>query len=95
MIDWKRGFGGGCVEGGSKRGHSKRETRGSGANELSQHNEQLQVGLDWGLGGQVRDPLEVAGSLMGGRGAGQYGMFQGLWGLGAQQAGQVGIRMVP
>ena len=66
--------------GASKRGHSRRETSGSGANELSQRNEQLPVGPDWRPRGQVRDPLEEAGSLVGARGAGQDGMFQGLWG---------------
>jgi len=62
------------VEGGSKRRHSRRETSGGGADELSQRNKQLLVGPDWGLGGQVRDPLEEAGSLTGG-GAGQDGML--------------------
>jgi len=57
------------VEGGSKRGHSRRETSGGGANELSQGNEQLLVGPDWGLRGQVPDPLEETGSLMGEQGA--------------------------
>jgi len=83
------------VEGGSKRGHSRRETSSSGANELSQRDEQLLVRPDRSLGGQVRDPLEEAGSLMGGQGAGKNGMFEGLWGLGAQRAGRVGIRIVP
>jgi len=41
------------VEGGSKRGHPWRETSSSGADELSQHNEQVLVGPDSGLGGQV------------------------------------------
>jgi len=54
----------------NKRRHSGRETSGGGANELSQGNEQRLVGPDWGLRGQVRDPLEEAGSLTGGRGAG-------------------------
>ena len=54
------------MEGGSKRGHPRRETSGSDANELSQRNEQLLVGPDWGLRGQVRDTLEEAGSLMSG-----------------------------
>jgi len=83
------------VEGGCQRGHCRRETSGSGANELSQCNEQLLVGPDPGLRGQVRDPLEEAESLMGGRGAGQDGMFEGLWGLRAYRAGSVGIRVVP
>ena len=83
------------MKGGSKRGHPRRETCGGGANELSQRDEQLLVGLDWGLGGQVRDPWEEAGSLMGGGGAGQDGVFEGLRGLRAQRAGHVGIRVVP
>jgi len=66
------------VEGGSKRGHPRRETGGGGAAELSQGNEQLLVGPDWGLRSQVRDPLEEAGSLTGGGGAGQDGMLEGL-----------------
>jgi len=82
------------VEGGGKWGHPRRETSSGGANELSQRNEQLLVGADRGLGGQVRDPLEKAGSLMGGGGAGQDGMSEGLWGLRAQWAGRVGIRIV-
>jgi len=82
------------VEGGSKRGHPRRETSGSSADELSQCNEQLLVGPDRGLGGQVRDPLEEAGSLTGGGGAGQDGMFEGLWGLRAEQAGGIGIRVI-
>jgi len=68
------------VEGGGKRGHSRRETGGSDANELSQRDKQLLVGPDRSLRGQVRDPLEEAGSLMSRRGAGQDGMFEGLWG---------------
>ena len=83
------------MEGGSKRGHSGRETTGSGANELTQRDEQLLVGPDQSLRGQVRDPLEEAGTLTGGRGAGEDGMFEGLWGLGAQRAGRVGIRILP
>jgi len=83
------------VEGGGKRGHPRRETSGGGANELSQGNEQLLVGPDRGPRSQVRDPLEEAGSLMGGGGAGQDGMFEGLLGLRAQRAGRVGIRVVP
>jgi len=83
------------VERASERGHSRWEASGGGANKLSECNEQLLVGLDWGLGGQVRDSLEEARSLMGGRRAGQDGMFEGLWGLGAQPAGLVGIRVVP
>jgi len=71
------------VEGESKWGHPRRETSGSGANELSQRDGQLLVGPDQSLRGQVRDPLEKAGSLTGGRGAGQEGMFEGLWGFGA------------
>jgi len=77
----KEGVWRGGVEGGSKRGHPRRETSGGDANELSQRNEQLLVGPDRGLRGQVRDPLEEAGPLMGGREAGQDGMFEGLWGL--------------
>jgi len=69
------------VEGGGKRGHPRRETGGSGADELSQRNEQLLVGPDRGLRVQVRDPLEEAGSLTGSGGAGQDGMFAGLQGL--------------
>jgi len=72
----------GSVEGGSKRGHSRRDTSCSGANELSQRNEQLLVRPDWSLRGQVRDLLEEAGSLMGRRGAGKDGVFEGLSGLG-------------
>ena len=83
------------MEGGGKRGHPQRETGGSGANELSQRKEQLLVRPDWGLRGQVRDPLEEAGSLMGGGGAGQDGMFEGLWGLRAEWAGRVGLRIFP
>jgi len=66
------------VEGGSKRGHPKRETSGSGADELSQGNEQLLVRPDWGFRSQVRDPLEEVGSLTGGGGAGQDGVLEGL-----------------
>jgi len=69
------------VEGGGKRGHSRRETGCGGSDELIQRNEQLLVGPDWGLRGQVRDLLEEAGSLTGRRGAGQDGMFEGLRGL--------------
>jgi len=69
------------VEGGGKWGHPGRETSGSGANELSQRNEQLLVGPDRSLRDQVRDPLEEAGSLTGGRGAGEDGVFKGLRGL--------------
>ena len=83
------------MERGSKRGHPTRETSGGGANELSQRNEQLLVGPDWGLGGQVQDLLEEVGSLTGGGGAGHDGMFEGLWGLRAQRAGRVGIRIAP
>jgi len=83
------------VEGGGKRGHPRRETSGGGADELSQRNEQLLVGPDRGLGGQVGDTLEEAGSLTGGRGAGQDGMFEGLQGLKTQWAGHVGIRIAP
>ena len=43
----------GGVEGGSKQGHSRRETSGGGANQLSQCNEQLLVGPDRGPRGQV------------------------------------------
>jgi len=83
------------VEGGSKRRHPRRETSGGGADEHSQRNEQVLVGPDRSLGGQVRDPLEEAGSLMGGGGAGQDAMFKGLQGLRAQGTGRVGIRIVP
>jgi len=83
------------VEGGSKRGHPLRETSGADADELSQRNEQLLVGPDRGLGSQVRDPLEEAGSLVGGGGAGLDGMFEGQRGLRAQRAGRVGIRIAP
>ena len=38
------------MEGGSKWGHPRLETSGSGANELSECDEQLLVGPDWGLG---------------------------------------------
>jgi len=69
------------VEGGGKRGHSWRETGGGGSDKLSQRNEQLLVGPEWDLRGQVRDLLEEAGYLTGGRGAGQDGMFEGLRGL--------------
>jgi len=69
------------VEGGGKRGHPRGETSGSGANELSQGNEQLLVRPDRGLRSQVRDPLEEAGSLAGGGGAGEHCMFEGLRGL--------------
>ena len=69
------------MDGGGKLGHPRGETSGGGANELSQGNEQLLVGPDWGHMSQVRDPLEEAGSLVGGGGAGQDGMFQGLRGL--------------
>jgi len=69
------------VEGGSKRGHPRRETGSSGADELSQRNEQVLIGPDRDLGGQVRDPLEEAGSLTGGGGAGQDGVLEGLRGL--------------
>jgi len=41
------------MHGGSKRGHSRRQTSCGGANDLSQRNEQLLVGPDRGLGGQV------------------------------------------
>ena len=71
------------MEGGGKRGHPRGETSGGGANELSQGNEQLLVRPDWGLRSQVRDPLEKAGSLVGGGGAGQDLMFEGLRGLSA------------
>jgi len=69
------------VEGGGERGHPRRETGGSGANELSQRNEQLLVGPDRGLWVQVRDPLEEAGSLIYGGGAGQDGVFEALRGF--------------
>ena len=83
------------MEGGGKRGHPLRDTSGSGVDELSQRNEQLLVGPDRGLRSQVRDPLEEAGSLMGGGGAGQDGVFEGLRGLRAQRAGCVGVRIAP
>jgi len=66
------------VEGEGKRGHPRGKTSGGREDELSQGNEQLLVGPDWGLRSQVRDPLEEAGSLTGGGGAGQDGMFEGL-----------------
>jgi len=61
LVSSARGVGGGrgeegicgCVKRRSKRGHSMRETSGSGANELSESNEQLLVGPGRGLGGQV------------------------------------------
>ena len=83
------------MEGGGKREHPRRETSGGGADELSQRNEQLLVGPGRGLGGQVGDTLGEAGSLTGGRGAGQDGMFEGLRGLKTQWAGCVGIRIAP
>ena len=83
------------MEGGGKRWHPRGETSGGSANELSQGNEQLLVRPDWGLRSQVRDPLEEAGYLAGGGGAGQDGMFEGLRGLRAQRARRVGIRIVP
>jgi len=83
------------VEGGSKRGHSRRETSGSSVNELSEGNKQLLVGPDRGLGSETPDPLEKARSLMGRREAGQDGVLEGLRGFGAQRAGSVGIRVVP
>jgi len=83
------------VEGGGKRGHPRGKTSGGGGNELSQGNQQLLVRPDLGLGGQVRDPLEEAGSLKGGRGAGQDSVFEGLRGLRAKRAGQVGVRIPP
>ena len=83
------------MQGGSKRGHPRRKTSGGGANKLSQRNEQLLVRPDRGLGGQVQDSKEEAGSLAGGGLAGQGGLFEGLWGLRAQRAGRVGIRSVP
>ena len=79
----------------SERGHPRGETSSGGANELSQGNKQLLVGPDWGFWSQVRDPLEEAGSLTGGGGAGKDGMFEGLRGLEAQRAGRVGIRIAP
>jgi len=83
------------VKGGSKRGHPRRETSGGSADELSQRNKQLLVGSDRGLGGQVRNSLEEAGSLAGGGGAGQDGMLEGLRGLRTQRAGCVGVRTAP
>ena len=85
----------GGVQGGSKQGNPRRETSGGGANELRMRNEQLLVGPDQDHGGQVRDHFVEAGCLTEGRGAGQDGMFEGLWGLRAQRAGCVGIRAVP
>ena len=41
------------MEGGGKQGHPRGETSGGDANELSQGNEQLLVGPDWGLRSQV------------------------------------------
>jgi len=91
----KEGVCRGVVEGGCKRGHPRRETSGGGVDELSQGDKQLLVGPDRGLGGQVCDRLEEAGSLTGGGGAGEDGMFEGLPGLRAQRAGRVGIRIAP
>jgi len=68
----------GRVEGGGKWGHSRRETGGCGADELSQRNEQLLVRPDWSLRGQVRVPLEEVGSLIGRQGAGKDGVFEDL-----------------
>jgi len=83
------------VEGGGKRGHPRRETGGSSADELRQRNEQLLVGPDRGLGAQVRDPLKMAASLIGGGRGGQDGRFEGLQGLRAQGAGHVATRYAP
>jgi len=69
------------VEGGSKRGHPRREAGGSGANELGKSNKQLLVRPERGFGGQVGDPLEEAGSMKGRRGAGKDGVFKGVGGL--------------
>jgi len=66
------------VEGRSKPGHSRREASGGSANELRKCNMQLLVRPDRGLCGQLRDLLEEAGSLMGRRGAGLDGLFDGL-----------------
>jgi len=78
-----------------ERRHPRGETSGGGADELSQSNEQLLVGPDWGLRSQVSDPLEEAGSLAGGGGAGQDGVFEGLRGSRAQGTGRVGTRIAP
>ena len=83
------------MERASERGHLRRETGGSDANKLSQRNAQLLVGPNLGLGGQVRDPLEEAASLIGGEGAEPDVMFEGLWGLRAPRAGCVTIRIAP
>ena len=83
------------MEGGSKWGHSGRETSSSGANEHSQRDEQLLVGPDRSLWGQVRDPQKETGSLTGGQGAGEDGMCEGLWGFRAQREGRVSIKIVP
>ena len=85
---------GGC-QGREPAGASQEGNQCGGADELSQCNEQLLVGPDWGHWGPVRDPCEEAGPLMGGQEAGEDGMFEGLRGLRAQRAGCVGIRIVP
>ena len=73
----------GSEEGGGEWGHSMGEAGGSGANKLSQRNEHLMGAPDWGLRGQVRDPLEEAGSQISGGGTGQDGMLKDLWASGA------------
>ena len=83
------------MKGGGERGNPRGENSGGGVNELSQGNEELLVGPDWGFRSQVRDPLEEAGSLTGGGGAGKDGMFEGLRGLEVQRAGLAGIRIAP
>ena len=83
------------MEGRGEGRHPGEEASGGGVTELSQGNKQMLVGQERGLGGQVWDPLEAAGSLMDGRGGGQDGMLEGLRGLGVQWAGRVGIRIVP
>ena len=80
---------------GSKWGHPQWEASGGSADVLSERNKQLLIGPDRGLGGQVRDTLEEAGSLAGGGGAGQDGMFEGLPGPRTQRAGPVGITTAP
>jgi len=53
------------MEGASELGHPRGEAGDGGADELSQGNKQLLVGPERGLGGQIGDPMEEAGSLTG------------------------------
>jgi len=76
-------------------GHSRGETGGCGADELSKVDEHLLLRPERSLRAKISDPLEETGSLKGRRGAGEYNMFKGLWGQGAGEAGSVGIRVVP